>query len=287
MSEIKKQQANRQKRAAIAAETLDILMNGSYKTTSGETVTIYQELEDSKRGSILYRPDRTSLINTQLHPQKKLDHQLIEITNETTLAAAYRLVVKENIAKTICLNFSSAKNPGGGFKGGSQAQEESLARASGLYDCIVQMDEMYDYNRNLKTCLYSDYRVYSPRVPVFRDDFDRLLDEPYQVSFITAPAVNAGVVHKREPHNVDKIQEIMEERIRKILAIAIERKYQAIVLGAFGCGVFRNHPKDVAEYFRKVLIEEGYYRYFDKIVFAIYDRSKSKGNLSFFQNAFV
>ncbi|SHF36578.1 TIGR02452 family protein [Seinonella peptonophila] len=277
-----KKQANRQKRAMIAAETLEILMNGSYKTNSGDTVTIYHELANSKRESILYRPNKTSLINTQLHAQKKLN-QLIEITEETTLAAAYRLVVKEDMTKTICLNFASAKNPGGGFKGGSQAQEESLVRASGLYDCIAQMSEMYDYNRKLRTCLYSDYRIYSPRVPVFRDDLDRLLDEPYQVSFITAPAVNAGVVRNRESYNIDLIQGTMEERIRKILAIAIEREYKAIILGAFGCGVFRNHPEDVAEYFKKVLVDEGYYKYFDKIVFAIYDRSKNKGHLNAFK----
>ena len=52
---------------------------------------------------------------------------------------------------------------------------------------------MYEANRRCPSCLYTDHMIYSPDVPVFRDDEDRLLDRPYPVSFVTAPAVNAGV----------------------------------------------------------------------------------------------
>jgi len=68
------------------------------------------------------------------------------------------------------LNFASAKNPGGGFLGGGSAQEESLARSSGLFPCINQMQQMYETNRAYRSCLYTDHMIYSPRVPVFRDD---------------------------------------------------------------------------------------------------------------------
>ena len=43
----------------------------------------------------------------------------------------------------------------------------------------------------------------------------------------------------------------MLKRIEKILAVAIENRDDAIVLGAFGAGVFHNHPEDVAKYFNK------------------------------------
>ena len=35
------------------------------------------------------------------------------------------------------LNFASAKNPGGGFRKGAQAQEECLARCSALYSSLT------------------------------------------------------------------------------------------------------------------------------------------------------
>ncbi|MCP4113573.1 MAG: TIGR02452 family protein [Desulfobacteraceae bacterium] len=50
---------------------------------------------------------------------------VIEVTTESTLEAAHRLIKEYNCNHIACLNFASAKNPGGGFSSGSQAQEES------------------------------------------------------------------------------------------------------------------------------------------------------------------
>ena len=58
--------------------------------------------------------------------------------------------------------------------GGSTAQEEAICRSSALYACITG-DEIYEryYFRNRKDAkngLYSDHMIFSPCVPVFRDD---------------------------------------------------------------------------------------------------------------------
>lgn len=79
----------------------------------------------------------------------------------------------------------------------------------------------------------------------------------------------------------------MINRIKKILLIAALNNNKAIVLGAYGCGVFRNKAEDVAEYFRKVLNEEGYKLLFDKIVFAIYDNSADKAKIRVFEQALL
>ena len=141
--------------------------------------------------------------------------------------------------RVLALNFASAKNPGGGFLKGSQAQEESLARASGLYACINPIQTGYEANRRNASCLYTDHMIYSPDVPVFRDDDDLLLDHPYLVSFLTAPAVNAGEVRLKEPGNVvpDRGGDAVG-RMEKVLSLAVVHGHEVLVLGAWGCGVF-------------------------------------------------
>ena len=56
---------------------------------------------------------------------------------------------------------ASAKHPGGGFLGGARAQEESLARSSGLYACI-NGNPMYDHHKAHGDAMYTDYAIYSP-----------------------------------------------------------------------------------------------------------------------------
>ena len=50
----------------------------------------------------------------------------------------------------------------------------------------------------------------------------------------------------------------------------------AIILGAFGCGVFKNNPYTVAQIFNELLKKEGFEKYFEHITFAIYDKSRTK-----------
>ena len=276
----------RSSRARIAQETLAILEEGQYINGYDRRVSIDEDLKRAIQGSVLYRPNALPALREQvlqLQAAPKSAAAKIEVTGETTLAAASRLVVDEGRTDVVCLNFASAKNPGGGFLGGSQAQEESLARASGLYPCISQMNEMYDHNRKLRTCLYSDYMIYSPGVPVIRDDEDRLLAQYYTTAFITAPAVNAGVVKEREQADDQQIESVMKERIRYILDVAATNGHRTLVLGAYGCGVFRNDPVDVARYFHEVLVQENFRQSFDQIVFAVLDRSAGQRIIKAFQ----
>src|SRR5208283_3500713 len=112
------------------------------------------------------------------------------------LEAARRLIAER--CRPAVLNFASATQPGGGFLSGSRAQEESLARSSGLYACLSG-NPMYEFHRTRRDAMYTDYFVYSPDVPVFRTDEGNLLEQPWRCSFITAPAVNAKAVLKRDP----------------------------------------------------------------------------------------
>ncbi|MDY6897282.1 MAG: TIGR02452 family protein, partial [Cyanobacteriota bacterium] len=211
-----------------------------------------------------------------------------EINNETTLNAANRLVNQGGFEKVLCLNFASAKNPGGGFLNGSQAQEESLARATGLYPCIYQMTEMYEKNRHYGSCLYLDDMIYSPQVPVIRDDDDKLLDKPFFISILTVPAVNAGAVRKNgKKQEINKIESTMLQRTENLLSVAAIHNYKTLVLGAWGCGVFKNNPEDVARYFYYHLTENSKLTgLFEKIVFAVLDNTKDENIINAFKTRF-
>jgi uncharacterized protein (TIGR02452 family) len=263
--------ASRNERAAIAAETVQILSSGVYTGPSGSAIRIDRGLQNTINETRLFRPGQLA----KLAAADPLPCGLprISVVNGTTLSAARRLSESHGEEQVALLNFASARNPGGGFLSGSQAQEESLARASGLYATISRMTEYYEANRNHRSALYTDHMIYSPLVPVFRDDQDRLLDEPWYVPMITAPAVNAGAVRSNEPGNRTRILEVMDRRIEYVLALATHHGHGALVLGAWGCGVFGNDPHEVASLFAGHLLGAGRYaRAFSEVVFAVLDR---------------
>ncbi|MFW5980345.1 MAG: TIGR02452 family protein [Halanaerobiales bacterium] len=280
---------NSRQRAAIARHTLKIIDDGGYINSTGEMVDIGKKVKYAVNNSKLYSPKVLETIENKVSDTIKNQTEKdgkIEVINETTLEAAKRLKKEEKFNKVACLNFASAKNPGGGFLNGSSAQEESLARSSALYPCIRQMNEMYEANKKYDSALYLNYMIYSPEVPVFRKDDGRLLVQPYTTSIITAPAVNAGVVRSREnQENINKIGELMQYRIEKILSLALIYNNEALVLGAFGCGVFKNDPEEVADYFKKFVKDDlRFNNSFDKIVFAVLDRSKEKETYNIFKS---
>jgi uncharacterized protein (TIGR02452 family) len=192
----------------------------------------------------------------------------------------------EGAARVLALNFASAKNPGGGFLGGARAQEEDLARASALYHCQVTQPAYYDANRGTASMLYTDHLIYSPDVPFFRDERLDLLEAPFLVSILTSPAPNAGEALRRDPGAGPDIRATLGERAGHVLAAAAEHGHRTLVLGAWGCGVFRNDPAHVAAVFHRWLT--GTFRgAFDRVVFAVWERSPAQGNRQAFDRQFA
>lgn len=254
------------------------------------------KLSDSVAGSILYAecggiglPCTSSAASSKSAARRAL----IQVTSETTVAAAKRLYddleSRENGSLCI-LNFASAKNPGGGFQNGAEAQEESLARASGLYACLRgHIDDFYEPNRrDSRDGLYSHAVIHSPNVPFFRTD-DGALCPLWYASVITSPAPNAGVALKKRGQV--EISEALHERCGRILRVAKQQGHTHLVLGAFGCGVFQNDPKEVAGAFDAWLQSSEFVCAFHHVVFAIPGssdqlNSPSQINLQAFQKCF-
>lgn len=262
-----------------AKTTLKVIEDGQYLAPSGQLVSIRAQTERALTGTVLYRPDEVA----KLPFPRKEGRARLEVTAETTGAAARRLC--EEGERVVLLNFASARNPGGGFLRGAKAQEEDLARCSALYSSLITKPEYYEANRGQSSLLYTDHLIYSPDVPFFRDERLDFLERPFFPSVITSPAPNAGQVLERDAHARPQIHEALVRRARQVLAVAAKYEHRTLVLGAWGCGVFRNDPVEVAEVFANALDECG--GTFARVVFAVWERSGDGPNLQAFRARFT
>ena len=262
----------------IASETLRIIGEREYKI-GWKTITLpWDEWYSSVR---VFSPERAktwlSTDNIEYYMQEKMCR--FSVTNEDSFRAASRF------KEPTVLNFASAKYPGGGFLNGASAQEESLCRCSTLFASLSSKEaaEMYEFNRENPINAYSDYMLFSPYVVVFRDAEKGLLEKPFVVSVVSVPAPNRSAGAKFESD--ESIKEVLLRRIRRLIICAIRHGHRNLVLGAWGCGVFRNDPHQVAPCFRQVLIDEKWGYCFDEVCFAVYGK-QGNPNLAAFEEVF-
>jgi uncharacterized protein (TIGR02452 family) len=242
-------------------ETVEIVEARGYMAPSGKRVDLAAVLDRAVRGTETYPPERS--VPT---PGKRHGATAVTVENDVVLDVAARLARK---GRVVALNFASATSPGGGFLTGARAQEESIARSSGLYACL-EGNPMYDQHRGRLDAMYSDYVIYSPDVPVFRTDAGDLLEEPYSCSILTSPAPQANALRKYQPERLPEIEAALRSRIAKVLAAGVAHGHDTIILGAWGCGAFGNDPELVAQLFDEAL-SGPFLAAYREIVFAILD----------------
>lgn len=260
----------------IAQETEQIVAAGLYRAPDGHEVSVAAAIEAARAGTRMYGPDPVPV------PAFTAVDTFIEVTGESSLEAARRLG-----GRTAVLNFASARNPGGGYLNGAQAQEEALCRASALYTCQLRAREFYDHHRAHRDPFYTDRVIHSPAVPVFRDEHGRLLDSTQLVGFLTAAAPNAGVVRRTAPERAAELPRALSARAGQVLSVAVTEGYRRLVLGAWGCGVFQNDPAQVAGAFRTLLAPGGRFSgAFEHVVFGVLDRTRGAGVREAFVRAF-
>ena len=212
---------------------------------------------------------------------------VFEVRGEGTVDAIFRLAGGEVLCPKIgVLNFASAKNPGGGFLNGSVAQEECLALCSNLYQTQTtgQGPRYYEINRANRDPVYTDTMLIGD-VTFFRTSDYALTEHSITCPVITAPAVNMGIV-LRNGDSADRAKAVMKGRMRKVLALFARWGCTELVLGAYGCGVFRNDPEDVARFWQELLLEEGWGRLFEAVTFSILERPGRDGNIAPFRRRF-
>ena len=221
----------------------------------------------------------------------------ITVTNSKTFQAAMEQSKAHPGKRIAVLNFASPTNPGGGVKRGSSAQEESLCRCSTLYPTIDRRwlwEKYYGPNLEAHDPVGTDASIYSPGVVICKTDDSIPVHLPPE-EFVTVDVITCAAPNLRErPWNsyipgsgssvsLTKEQqvEIHLKRAKHILHIAAAHGAEILILGAFGCGAFRNDPEAVAAAYRDVLAEYG--KYFDEIEFAVYCRGYETGNYDAFR----
>lgn len=230
------------------------------------------------------------------------DPAIIKVTNRDTFTAAKEyanIINNTNEGFVGVLNFASSTNPGGGVTKGSTAQEECLCRCSNLYLTLYQekcIREYYNINKKYMSNLGSDAIIYSRNVYVFKDkDYNMLpVEDRFYVDVLTCAAPNLRE-NPRNQYNSDASEEkltltdeelynIHVKRARNILNVAVKNEDDYLILGAFGCGAFRNNPEIVAKAYKDVL--QDYMYCFKVIDFAIID-GKYSNNYEIFKRVLL
>ena len=274
-------------RREVWKNTVSIVENGGYSLKDGTIVTLPKEGELDTESSF-YR--------NEFHPifSPFAADSEITVVPDDCLDKAHEWV-DEGLEVSV-LNMASRQNPGGGVRGGAGAQEEYLFRCSNYYRSLYRYThyaEQYGLERsgNQYPLDRNFGGIYSPNVTIFRRNEMSgysLLKEPFQVNMIAVAGMNRPelVLENGEYRIAPELVEGIKNKIRTIFRIACQHGQRNLVLGALGCGAFRNPPKHVAELFREVLAESEFDGAFSRICFAVKSDHNSNGdsNYTAFQN---
>lgn len=263
----------------------------------GHDPALKERVAASVAGTVLYPAGSAPAAGKPRFPEGTT----VTVSRRRTLEAAAHYLESRPQARVAVLNFASATNPGGGVTRGSRAQEESICRCSTLYPALCTdalRRDFYGFHKDRHDVRYTDACIYTPGVAVIKTDeaLPRRL-EPRDwrvVDVLTCAAPNL----RQKPYNAmnpgsgtavrlsdDELLELHLSRGRQILRVAVHHGAEAVILGAFGCGAFRNPPAVVARAYRTLMDEfDGQFR---SVEFAVYCPPGDTANYDAFAQAMV
>ena len=282
-------------RKQVYAYTVQAAMQGSYEIWKTDPETNEKQLQtitlsltpDIAKNTKMYCNEQHPTIHTRWE-KSETEYKVL---SQDCLAVAKQFV-EESEDKVAVLNLASASNPGGGVYSGAGAQEEYCFRCSDYFRSLYQFvdfgtdygveraEESYPMDRNFGG-------VWSPDVTVFRGTEAEgypFLEKPWKVNFIAVAGINRPdtvIMQDGREWMTAPMVTVTKNKLRTILNIAIDNEVDILVLGAIGCGAFRNPPHHVALLFKEILAEPIYAHAFKKVVFAIKrDRNIRKTDLA-------
>jgi uncharacterized protein (TIGR02452 family) len=208
----------------------------------------------------------TTDVLAKIASEVRFDEMNIQTINSDTVSAAQ---IFSKLGKTCVLNMASARKAGGGVANGAKAQEECLFRCSNLTSTVSQ---------NFYPLKY-DEALYTTNAVFFKNKEYNMI-EPFIVDVITIAAINLNPnAHYDDEvqYEKDNYREITMEKIRHMLLLANNNKCENIILGAWGCGVFKNNPLTISDMFHEVINRE-FIGCFKNIMFAVINDHNSAGD---------
>lgn len=272
---------NKQERIMVFEETMQLCQ---------ENIRLRKSIEHSIGNQRIYWDGET--VEKVSVPERGAPKLLLTEKRTLEAAAPYARQGK----KVCCLNYASYVTPGGGVRRGAGAQEESLCRISTLYPAISDKNSAGAFyeEHHLEIAMKklqgteepvrwnSDDCIFTPGVTVLREDTHdcRLMPEEdwYETDIITCCAPDFR--HFYGEIDEAKLERVLLKRIRHVLQVAAAHGEEILILGALGCGVFRNPPDFMAAAFQFALEEFG--PCFETVEFALGQNSAWKENYSAF-----
>lgn len=219
--------------------------------------------------------------------EERIELPSVEVSSTKYITSGKRTfeAAKGYVGKKVAvLNFANNHSVGGApFAAG--AQEESLCRCSTLYPCLQAMYTPFykrhqiEYEKHLINAMGNDDIIYTPDVVVFKTDertdpiYPKMMrqSEWYKVDVITCAAPEL----MKMKHTPKNYEEVICSRVKKILDVAAKENVEVLILGAWGCGAFKNDSKVVSKAFFSLL--ENYN--FETVEFALASNGDVSGSL--------
>ncbi|KAK9789616.1 hypothetical protein SCARD494_08887 [Seiridium cardinale] len=186
-------------------------------------------------------------------------------------------------SRVAVLNLASDKNPGGGWLRGSSAQEEALCYRSSLYLSLHKSYYPWKpldgiYTRDVVIIRSSKAEGHKLLVP------EKPADQLAVVSVISVAGIRQPMLSgDKQAFGLRGDRDLTKDKMRLVLRVAARERHEILVLGAIGCGAFKNPPRDVAKCWSEVLQEDefkgGWWR---EIWFAVFD-ARNEGNFGIFE----
>lgn len=208
-----------------------------------------KQINSSFRDTVLY-----NLFSQRINRTPNPDIEIIMCDLDSVSA-----IKQYKLGKTAVLNFASFTNPGGRYLDGSSAQAEALCEHSTLFNVLRKCEDYYKQNNREKNRgLYKNRLLYTPNV---------IFDDEVECDVVTCAAPNYSLALRYGNFSDEENTVALRERIEMILNAADTEKVDTFILGAFGCGVFKQDAAEVAMLFAKNLVSGGYG--FKRVVFAV------------------
>lgn len=261
-------------------------------STASQRIAVFQDTmnwiqaDPDLSASVSAAKKNTTVFYENAYPafdSSKKRNTVVTVSKDRSYQAAMRLHKENPNAKIAVMNFANAFHAGGGVTKGSSAQEECLCRTSTLYPLLYRRtlrDSFYQHHRDLNTSKASDSLIYTEGVIICKTDEDLPKRMPKE-DWVTVDVITIAAPDLRDKSNLHapivnggtymNDAELFGYHVRRaihMLTCAAAKGADTLVLGAFGCGAFRNNPEVVARAYKTVLRE--FPKVFEKIEFAVY-----------------